>query len=506
MQKSVIVLQDVFLNQVRKERVPVTIHLTNGYQIKGIVKGFDNFTVILDSEGKQLMIYKHAISTISPSKNRILHVLGQAEGNDRGIMILSRIGIGSGVQSFVKEAESLLSGAFRHVEETAEENQFKVIGAFREENISPRHFAATTGYGYSDEGRDAIARVFARATGAQKAVLSPHIVSGTHAIALSLYAVLRPHDALIGATGRPYDTLHPVIGKAAGEGSGSLADLLVEYKQVEFAPDGSIDIHAVEKAISECDHPKAIFVQRSRGYAWRRALTAKEIGTFVKEIKKEYPEILIIVDNCYGEFCETQEPTDCGADLIAGSMIKNPGGGIAPTGGYIAGREDLVTLAENRLTCPGLGCEVGSYEASYRSFFQGLFMAPHVVGEALKGSILSAKVFEMLGFDVYPASDAPRCDITQSIRLNNEKLLLAYMRGIQKAAPVDSRAVPVPWDMPGYDEPIVMAAGTFVQGASIELSADAPVKPPYVAYAQGGLTYAHMKLGLMMALSEMKLI
>ncbi len=420
--------------------------------------------------------------------------------------ILDRIGVSSSIQTCVREAESLLSVAFKAAEEIAETNQYKVIEAFREENVSARHFAPTTGYGYSDEGRDALSRLFARVMGAQKAVLSPHIASGTHAIALALYAVLRPHDTLISATGRPYDTLHHVIGKTAGEDTGSLADLLVDYRQVELAPDGAIDIAAVSKAIAECKEPKAVFLQRSRGYAWRKALSVGEIGAFVNAIKSKYPDIIVIVDNCYGEFCETQEPTDCGADLIAGSMIKNPGGGIAPTGGYIAGREDLVTLAEYRLTCPGLGCEVGSYEASYRSFFQGIFMAPHVVCEAMKGSILSAKVFERLGYEVYPASDAPRSDITQSIRLNSEQLLLAYTRGIQKAAPVDSRAIPEPWDMPGYDDPIVMAAGTFVQGASIELSADAPVKPPYTVYAQGGLTYAHMKLGLMMALSEMKII
>lgn len=420
--------------------------------------------------------------------------------------ILNRMGISSGVASLVNEAEPLLYDVFAAVESIAEYNQYKIIEAFKEEGIGARHFAATTGYGYSDEGRDALSRVFARATGAQKAVLSPHIASGTHAIALALYAVLRPHDTLISVTGCPYDTLRQVIGKSAGEGSGSLADLLVEYKQIELTDTGEIDFKAVEEAISQCERPKAVFLQRSRGYAWRRALSAGEIGAFALDLKKKFPGIIVIVDNCYGEFCEKEEPTDCGADLIAGSMIKNPGGGIAPTGGYIAGREDLVALAENRLTCPGLGCEIGSYEASYRSFFQGLFMAPHVVGEAIKGSILTAKVFEMLGYEVFPASGAKRYDITQSIRLNDEQLLLAYTRGIQKAAPVDSRAVPEPWDMPGYDDPIVMAAGTFVQGASIELSADAPVKPPYTVYAQGGLTYAHMKLGLMMALSEMKLI
>ncbi len=419
--------------------------------------------------------------------------------------ILNQLGISGGVQTFVKEAESLLLGAFKAAEEIAEFNQYKAAHAFREENISARHFAGTTGYGYSDEGRDALSRLFARIVGAQKAILSPHIASGTHAISLALYAVLRPHDTLVSATGRPYDTLNHVIGKSAGEGTGSLADLLVKYRQVELTPEGNIDEEAVMRTLSQCECPKAVFVQRSRGYAWRRAISAGEIGAFAERVKARFPKTVVIVDNCYGEFCETQEPTDSGADLIAGSMIKNPGGGIAPTGGYIAGRGDLVALAENRLTCPGLGAEVGSYEASYRGFFQGLFLAPHVVCEAIKGSMLSAKAFEMLGYDVYPASDAPRFDITQSIRLNDEKLLLAYTRGIQKAAPVDSRAIPEPWDMPGYDDPIVMAAGTFVQGASIELSADAPVKPPYIVYAQGGLTYAHMKLGLMMALSEMGL-
>jgi cystathionine beta-lyase family protein involved in aluminum resistance len=258
--------------------------------------------------------------------------------------------------------------------------------------------------------------------------------------------------------------------------------------------------------IKSAARPKALFMQRSRGYAWRRALTIQDIREFSRSIKQLYPDIIIVVDNCYGEFCEIEEPIEAGADLIAGSMIKNPGGGFAPTGGYIAGRADLVALAENRVTCPGLGSEVGSYEASYRPFFQGLFMAPHVVGEALKGSVLAAKVFEDLGYPVFPAHTDTRSDITQSIQLGDEELLLAYTKGIQKAAAIDSHAIPVPWDMPGYDDPIVMAAGTFVQGASIELSADAPVKPPYIVYAQGALSYAHMKLGLMCALTEMNII
>lgn len=421
------------------------------------------------------------------------------------MQILKRMGISEKACSIVQQAEISLFKLFSGIEKVSELNQYKVIESFWSNNISPRHFMPTTGYGYSDEGRQALSDVFAHIVRAQSAVLSPHIASGTHAISLALYAVLRPLDTLISVTGQPYDTLISVIGRKGGVDSGSLSDLAVSYKQVDLLSNGQIDLPRVIKAINESERPKALFVQRSRGYAWRDAISMLQLREFVLAVKHQYPDIIVIVDNCYGEFCELEEPTECGADIIAGSMIKNPGGGFAPTGGYIAGREDLIRLVENRLTCPGLGTQVGSYEASYRSFFQGLFMAPHVVGESLKGSILFAKVFETLGFKVYPAYDAPRSDITQSIELRDEKLLLAYTRAIQKAAAVDSRATPVPWDMPGYEDKIVMAAGTFVQGASIELSADAPVKPPYIVYAQGGLTYAHMKLGLMIALDEMGL-
>lgn len=422
------------------------------------------------------------------------------------IQYLNKFGISNKIQSLVNEAESMLAHVFQSVEATSEYNQYKVIDAFQQENIGQRHFAPTTGYGYSDDGREALAKVFAHIVKAESAVLSPHIASGTHAISLALFSVLRPLDTLISVTGRPYDTLNKVIGENGSKDTGSLADFAVHYEQVELGDNGTIDLASVERVLKQCERPKAVFIQRSRGYEWRKALSMLEIREFSLAIKRHYPDIIIIVDNCYGEFCEFEEPIECGADLIAGSMIKNPGGGIAPTGGYVAGKKHLIDLVENRLTCPGLGCEVGSYEATYRTFFQGLFYAPHVVGEALKGSILSAKVFEMLGYKVFPGSDDSRSDITQSIMLEDEQLLLAYTKGIQKAAAIDSRAVPLPWDMPGYDDPIVMAAGTFVQGASIELSADAPVKPPYTVYAQGGLTYAHMKLGLMYALSEMNII
>ncbi len=419
--------------------------------------------------------------------------------------MLESFGIGKKIVSLVEDAQRSLASRFEYVDALSETNTFKVIDAFRQENIGAHHFTASNGYGYSDAGRDSLARVFARIFGAHSAVVSPHIACGTHAIALALYAVMRPSETLISVTGRPYDTLNEVIGDSRTD-TGSLVNLGVEYKQVEFKEQGKIDIQEAIKVAAECENPKAVFLQRSRGYEWRSALSMSEIEEFSKAIKKVYPDIIIIVDNCYGEFCEKTEPTQHGADLVAGSLIKNPGGGLAPTGGYIAGRQDLISLVENRLVCPGLGGEVGSYEASYRPFFQGLFMAPHVVGEALKGSILSAKVFEMLGYDVYPSSDAFRSDITQSIKLNDEELLLAYTRGIQSASAVDSRAVPQPWDMPGYSDRIVMAAGTFVQGSSIELSADAPIRPPYIVYAQGGLSYSHMKLGLMSALCEMGIV
>ncbi|MBT3319563.1 MAG: hypothetical protein HN948_08345 [Clostridia bacterium] len=417
-----------------------------------------------------------------------------------------RFNIDKKIISLVEESEEQLTRVFKVVDKISEHNQYKVIDAFQKCNIGAHHFAQSTGYGYSDIGREALGRVFAHTVKAQSAVVSPHIASGTHAITLALFALLRPLDTLISVTGRLYDTLNSVIGSEKGADTGSLADFAIKYKQVELTSDGDIDYENVIKTIEKCDKPKALFIQRSRGYEWRKALSNQQIKEFTQKLKSVYPDIIVIVDNCYGEFCETSEPLEAGADLIAGSLIKNPGGGIAPTGGYVAGRADLVELVENRLTSPGLGAQVGSYEASYRPFFQGLYYAPHVVGQALKGSILCAKVFETLGYEVFPTSLASRSDITQSIRLNSEKLLLAYTKGIQKAAAIDSRAVPIPDDMPGYDDKIVMAAGTFVQGASIELSADAPIKPPYIVYAQGALTYPHMKLGLMMALSEMGII
>lgn len=417
---------------------------------------------------------------------------------------LKNMGISEKAYFIVQKAQTKLTELFSDVEKLSEFNQYKVIESFWSKNIAPRHFAPSTGYGYSDEAKEALGGLFAHVVRADSAVLSPHIASGTHAISLALGGVLRPNDTLISVTGKPYDTLQFVIGKKECRDTGSLYDYGISYKQVELHQSGDIDLANVLAAIDTNRRTKALFVQRSRGYEWRDAISMKKMREFIFAVKQKHPDIIVIVDNCYGEFTEKEEPLECGADLIAGSMIKNPGGGIAPTGGYIAGRKDLIELVENRLTCPGLGSQIGSYEASYRSYYQGLFMAPHVVGQSLKGSILYAKVFEDLGFKVYPAYDALRSDITQSIMLEDEKLLLTYTKAIQKASAIDSQVMPLPWAMPGYKDKIVMAAGTFVQGASIELSADAPVKPPYIVYAQGGLTYSHMKLGLMIALDDMK--
>ncbi|MGI6192931.1 MAG: aminotransferase class I/II-fold pyridoxal phosphate-dependent enzyme, partial [Christensenellales bacterium] len=379
-------------------------------------------------------------------------------------------------------------------------NQYKVLSAFQSERIALRHFNPTTGYGYDDDGRDALDRVFARCMGAEDALVRPQIVSGTHALALMLFGVLRPGDELLSITGKPYDTLETTIG-ISGDSLSSLKAMGVAYSQVELGEDGGIDVKASINAIHE--KTKVVHIQRSRGYAWRRALTVAEIGRGIAAIKAAKPHVIVTVDNCYGEFTTTEEPVAAGADLMAGSLIKNPGGGIAPTGGYIAGRKDLIELVAERLTVPGIGREVGSYAASYAPFYQGLFLAPHVVAGTLKGATLAARVFEKLGFDVLPRWNESREDIIQAVRFFKPEPLIAFCRSIQKASPVDSFVVPEPWDMPGYQCQVIMAAGAFVQGSSIELSADAPIAPPYTAYMQGGLTYEHVKLAVMSAVSDM---
>ena len=391
-------------------------------------------------------------------------------------------------EKLIKECEANLSGLFAEIDEIAYANQVKVLDAFRKHKIALRHFAPTSGYGYDDVGRDTLSDVFADIFGAEKAIASPLITSGTHAITLMLFGILRPGDTVFSISGDVYDTLRDVISK---RGIGSLKDFGIEFEKAELK-DGKFDYSAIECGLKKLK-PKMVFIQRSRGYSWRNAFSIEEIRKVSEFVKGMAPNVIIAVDNCYGEFVSAIEPTEAGADICAGSMIKNPGGGIAPTGGYVAGKDSLVEAVGYRLTAPGVGMEVGSYAADYRPFYQGLFLAPHVTAQALKGCVLFSEVFSKLGYTALPkCGDIPN-DIICSIKFDCGEELIEFCRAIQSVSPVDSHVVPYPWDMPGYNDQVIMAAGTFVQGASIELSADAPIKEPYVAYLQGGLTYEHVK-------------
>ncbi|ASA21924.1 aminotransferase class I/II-fold pyridoxal phosphate-dependent enzyme [Paenibacillus donghaensis] len=397
-------------------------------------------------------------------------------------------------------AELEIEGAFKTLEQVVDHNQWKVIEAFQRHQVSDFHFAGSTGYGYNDRGREVLDLVYADIFGAEAALVRPHFASGTHTISTALFGVLRPGDELLYITGRPYDTLHKVIGKP-GDRTGSLADFGITYAEVALTADGAVDWDEVQLAVN--DKTKVIGIQRSRGYDWRSSFTVAEIGQMVERIKALMPGVIVFVDNCYGEFTEKLEPTQVGADLIAGSLIKNPGGGIAETGGYICGRRELVEQAAYRLTAPGIGGEVGAMLGTTRGLYQGLFMAPHTVGQALKGSIFAAAVFARCGFTTKPAWNETRTDLIQAVQFDGPEHLIAFVQGIQRAAAVDSHVVPEPWDMPGYEHPVIMAAGTFIQGGSLELSADAPIRAPYIGYMQGGLTYSHVKYGVLMALQNM---
>lgn len=402
----------------------------------------------------------------------------------------------------VLEAEAQLAPVFARIEATEAKNQWKVLCAFQQEGVAQRHFAPTTGYGYDDIGRDTLDRVFAHAMGAQDALVRPQIANGTHALYLMLSGILRPGDTLLCVTGTPYDTLEQAIGSGEGEGFGSLREFGVRFRSIPLRND-AVDLMQTASALRSDASIRVVYAQRSRGYAWREALTVEALEEAFCAIKSLRPDAVTAVDNCYGEFTQAREPVSAGADIMAGSLIKNPGGGIAPTGGYIAGKHTLVERAAHRLTVPGIGREVGSYAGSYQPFYQGLFLAPHVTAQSLKTAALFARVFENAGMVTMPKSDAVRSDIIQSLRLKSREALIAFCQSIQRAAPVDSQAVPEPWAMPGYSDPVIMAAGTFVQGASIELSADAPVRPPYTAYIQGALTYAHGRLAAMLALDAL---
>ena len=402
------------------------------------------------------------------------------------------------IEKRIMQSEAACAQAFSRIDEIEFLNTGRVLKAFQAHRISTRHFAGTTGYGYGDIGRDALSDVFRDVMGAQAALVRPQIASGTHALALCLYGILRPGETLLSAAGKPYDTLEEIIGIAGGAGNGSLKDFGVGYAQADLASDGALDIPQIVRKLTP--DVKLVLIQRSRGYDWRPSLSVPAIDRAIDAIHEVRPDVCVMVDNCYGEFTDSAEPR---ADLMAGSLIKNPGGGIAPTGGYLAGKAEFVEKVAYRLTSPGIGAEVGSYAGGYQPFFQGLFLAPHTVAQAKKTAVLAAKLFSDLGFAVTPAFDEPRNDIIQAIRFESPDKLIKFCQAIQLASPVDSEAVPEPWDMPGYQHPVIMAAGTFVSGASIELSADAPIRPPYTCYLQGALTYAHGKYALGVALQEL---
>ncbi|WP_410510964.1 methionine gamma-lyase family protein [Paenibacillus sp. BR2-3] len=398
-------------------------------------------------------------------------------------------------------AEIEIESAVKQLDRIVDQNQWKVIEAFQKHQVSDFHFAGSTGYAYNDRGREVLDLVYADVFGAEAALVRPHFASGTHTISTALFGVLRPGDELLYITGRPYDTLHKVVGKP-GDGTGSLADFGISYREVALTADGKVDWDEVALCISP--KTKVIGIQRSRGYDWRSSFTVDEIGVMTSRVKDLKPDVIVFVDNCYGEFTEALEPPQVGADLVAGSLIKNPGGGIAETGGYICGRRELVELAAYRLTAPGIGGEVGAMLGTTRGLYQGLFMAPHTVGQAVKGSIFAAAVFQRCGFTTKPAWNDPRTDLIQAVAFDGPEHLIAFVQGIQRAAAVDSHVVPEPWDMPGYEHPVIMAAGTFIQGGSLELSADAPIRAPFIGYMQGGLTYSHVKYGVLMALQSMR--
>jgi cystathionine beta-lyase family protein involved in aluminum resistance len=414
--------------------------------------------------------------------------------------IYKELGIDDAVYTFGEEVLKDLKERFEKIDETVEYNQLKVIQAMQKNKVSDIHFAATTGYGYNDLGRDTLEEVYASVFHAEAALVRPQLICGTHALNVALSANLRPGDELLSPVGKPYDTLEEVIG--IRESRGSLKEYGVTYRQVDLLEDGSFDYENIKKAINE--KTKLVTIQRSKGYQTRPTLSVERIGELISFIKNIKPEVVCMVDNCYGEFVERIEPTDVGADMAVGSLIKNPGGGLAPIGGYIVGKKELVDNAAYRLTSPGLGKEVGATLGITQSFYQGLFLAPTVVGGALKGAIFAANIYEKLGYHVVPNSIESRHDIIQAVTFGTPEGVIEFCKGIQAAAPVDSHVVPEPWAMPGYDSDVIMAAGAFVQGSSIELSADGPIKPPFSVFFQGGLTWQHAKFGIMLSLQKLK--
>lgn len=412
--------------------------------------------------------------------------------------IYQNMGISEEVLRVGNQIETELKERFEQFDAIAEYNQLKVIHAMQKNRVSAECFNYADGYGYNDPGRDLLEKVYADTFHTEAALVRPQITCGTHALALALSANLRPGDELLSPVGKPYDTLEEVIG--IRESRGSLAEYGITYRQVDLLEDGYFDYPAIEKAINE--KTKLVTIQRSKGYQTRPSYSVEKIGELIAFIKKIKPDVICMVDNCYGEFVETIEPSDVGADMIVGSLIKNPGGGLAPIGGYVAGREDLIENCACRLTSPGLGKEVGASLGVMKSFYQGFFLAPIIVCSALKGAVFAANIYERLGYHVIPNGTESRHDIIQAVQFGTPEGVIAFCKGIQAAAPVDSYVTPVPWAMPGYDSDVIMAAGAFVQGSSIELSADGPIKPPYAVYFQGGLTWPHARLGILKSLQQ----
>ena len=413
--------------------------------------------------------------------------------------IYNQLGVSDKVLRFGQEVLAGLSDQFRHIDQVAEFNQAKVIAAMQKNRVNATHFNLSTGYGYDDEGRDNLERVYADCFGTEAALVRPQITCGTHALALALGANLLPGDELLSPVGGPYDTLEEVIGIRPSPCS--LKEYGVSYRQVDLLPGGGFDYDGIRAAINE--KTKLITIQRSKGYATRPSYSVEEIGKLIAFCKECKPDVLCMVDNCYGEFVETQEPTNVGADMVVGSLIKNLGGGLAPTGGYVCGRKECIERCAYRLSAPSLGREVGANLGLLTSFYQGLFLAPTVVSSAVRGAVFAAGCYEKLGFRVVPGSGETRRDIIQAVELGSREAMVAFCKGIQSAAPVDSYVTPEPWAMPGYESEVIMAAGAFVQGASIELSADGPIRPPYAVYFQGGLTWFHAKLGILMSIQKL---
>lgn len=417
--------------------------------------------------------------------------------------IKKEFGVSDEILSIVEKAENRIRPQFEKIEETAEVNQLKIMKAFADHRVSESHFVQTTGYGYDDLGRDTLDKVYAQIFECEDALVRHSFISGTHTLSTMLFAILRPGDCLLSVTGKPYDTLEEVIGISGEKGNGSLTDFGVRYEEINLDANGEPQYEAIKLSL-EKRNIKAVLIQRSKGYGDRPSYSSEKIGEMTRFVKNISPQTIVLVDNCYGEFVQTHEPTYYGADLIAGSLIKNPGGGLAPSGGYIAGRAEYIALCANRLTSVGIGRECGASLGFNRTLYQGLFMAPHIVSQAVKTAVLCAEVYHSLGYEVSPLPFAERYDIIQDIRFGSARRVTAFCRGIQRGAPIDSFVRPEPWNMPGYQSQVIMAAGAFVQGASIELSADAPIRPPYIAYMQGGLTYESAKLGVIMSLQELK--